>query len=238
MHPLHEELLHLIVSKSGKGTQHTFSDSYLGNDHPRYPISNPVLRSIAKDWMKAHRDLSPKEFCALLSSLNKGKSSTEKCFVGILMGYATKEQRRVDPKYFDQWLDELIGWVEVDTLCTGKHIAVDLPDQWNAWKKVVDQLSKSKNINKRRASIVLLVSPLSRADDEKIAQAALRNINRIKSEKEVLITKAISWVLRSMVKHHSQLVNDYIKDNLDTLPKIAIRETMAKLKTGRKTPRS
>lgn len=238
MHSLHKELLDLIVKKSGKATQHTFSDSYLGNDHPRYPISNPVLRSIARDWMKAHRDLSPKEFCVLLSSLNKGKSSTEKCFPGILMGYATKEQRKVDPKYFDRWLDELVGWVEVDTLCTGKHIAVDVPDQWTSWRKLIDQLSKSKNINKRRASIVLLVSPLSRLKDERLAQAAVKNINRIKSEKEVLITKAISWVLRSMVKHHAQLVNDYINDNLDTLPKIAIRETITKLKTGRKTRRA
>lgn len=237
MHSLHKELLNLIVSRSGKATQHTLPDGYLGNDHPRYPISNPVLRSIAKDWMKAHRDLSPKEFCTLLSSLNEGKSCTEKCFAGILMGYATKEQRKIDPKYFDRWLNELVGWVEVDTLCTGKHIAVDIPDRWTAWRKVIDQLSKSNNINKRRASIVLLCSPLSQVKDERLAQAALKNINRLKKEKDVLITKAISWVLRSMVKHYAQLVNEYINDNMETLPKIAIRETLVKLKTGRKTKR-
>jgi len=149
MNPHHIELLDLIRKKSGKPTQHTFLNSYLGNDHPRYPISMPVLRSIAKDWAKEHRDLTTKEFSNLLTSLVKGESSTEKCFTGILMGYATKEQRNVDPKLFDQWLNHMVGWAEVDSLCTGKHLAADIPIHWSPWKKVIIALCKSKNINKR-----------------------------------------------------------------------------------------
>ncbi len=237
MNSHHKELLDRIIKKSGKPTKHTFLDRYLGNDHPRYPISIPVLRSIAKDWMKDHHDLTIKEFSDLLTSLNKGESSTEKCFTGILMGYATKEQRRVDPKLFDRWLDNTIGWAEVDALCTGKHLAVDISDNWTSWKKVIDQLSGSKNINKRRASIVLLCSPLSQVKDDLLAKAAIENIDRLKSEKEILITKAISWVLRSMVKHYPKLVREYLRENMETLPKIAIRETLMKLKTGKKTVR-
>jgi 3-methyladenine DNA glycosylase AlkD len=153
------------------------------------------------------------------------------------MGYATKEQRRVNPKLFDQWLNHLIGWVEVDTLCTGKHLAADIPHNWPAWKKVITQLSKSKNINKRRASIVLLCSPVGQVNDEQLAETAFDNIDRLKAEKDVLITKAISWVLRSMVKYYPRQVKDYIDNNRETLPKIAIRETQMKLKTGRKTKR-
>jgi hypothetical protein len=31
------------------------------------------------------------------------------------------------------------------------------------------------------------------------------------------------------------MVTQYLKENADTLPKIAVRETMMKLKTGKKT---
>ncbi|MBY0432537.1 MAG: DNA alkylation repair protein, partial [Cyclobacteriaceae bacterium] len=63
-------------------------------------------------------------------------------------------------------------------------------------------------------------------------------IERLKIEKEILITKAISWLLRDLVKHHTKMVSQYISRNKNTLPAIAIRETLTKLKTGKKTPSS
>ena len=59
---LHHQILHQIQKNAGKSTAHTFLDSYLGNSHFRYPISAPILRRIAKDWMKEHRHLSATEF--------------------------------------------------------------------------------------------------------------------------------------------------------------------------------
>jgi len=38
-----------------------------------------------------------------------------------------------------------------------------------------------------------------------------------------------------LIKHHRQEVEDYLKDNSDSLPKIALRETRNKLKSGRKS---
>jgi transposase len=40
-----------------------------------------------------------------------------------------------------------------------------------------------------------------------------------------------------MEKYHRQMVEQYVAANLDTLPKIAVRETLAKLHTGTKTRR-
>jgi 3-methyladenine DNA glycosylase AlkD len=65
-------------------------------------------------------------------------------------------------------------------------------------------------------------------------ELGIKNIEKLKHEKPVLITKAISWLLRSMVKNHKNEVEKYIKNNLESLPKIAIRETQKKLITGTK----
>jgi 3-methyladenine DNA glycosylase AlkD len=236
MNPHHKEILDQIQLHSGKPTQHTFLNSYLGNSHPRYPISIPKLRKIAKEWMIEYRELPVSKFAALLTSLIKGKSSTEKCMVGILLDYSTLDQRKFNPNVFATWLNQLEGWAEVDSLCTGRYSDSEILSQWKIWKPQLIQFSKSKNIHKRRASLVLLCSPLRKSDDARLAAVAVQNINRLKGEKEILITKAISWVLRSMVKHHRTRLEKFMKEETG-LPAIAVRETLRVLETGRKTSR-
>jgi 3-methyladenine DNA glycosylase AlkD len=235
LNPFHQEILESIKEQSGTPTQHTFLDSYLGNSHPRYPISAPKLRAIAKTWMKKNKSLPLSEFTSLVTSLINAPSSTEKCMAGILLDYASSEQRNFNPALFDAWLDELVGWAEVDTVCSGEFTVQQLPAHWTRWAPLLERFSKSKNIHKRRASLVLLCSPLRHSDDERLAVAALKNVERLKEEREVLITKAISWVLRSMVNRHKKRVAQFVKENADTLPSIAVRETLTKLKTGKKT---
>jgi 3-methyladenine DNA glycosylase AlkD len=233
----HQTLLKLILQNAGKGTQHTFLDSYLGNSNPRYAINAPTLRRLARQWMKDHGDLSVAEFTGLLTSLIKGKSSTEKCLAGVLLDYATDEQRKFDPKLFDQWLDHLEGWAEVDTVCTGDYTVTEIPVNWRVWKKLLGQLSKSKNINKQRASLVLLCSPMRHTSDHEMGQTALNIVDKLRDEKDIRITKAISWILRSMIKHYRPLVVAYLNENKEHIPKIAVRETLMKLNTGTKTKR-
>lgn len=233
----HAEILKSIKTYAGRPTQHTLSNSYLGNDHPRYAISAPILRKIAREWMREHRNLTSSQLASLLESMILAPSSTEKCMAGILLDASTKVQRKFDPRLFDDWLDHLVGWAEVDTVCTGKYAITELPEQWKVWKPLITKFSKSKNINKRRASLVLFCSPLSNVSDDRLAEHALAIIDRLKNEKEILITKAISWVLRSMVRRNRQMLEAYFKENLETLPRIAVRETMVKLKTGVKNPR-
>ncbi len=235
MNKYHSEILEAIKSLSGKPTQHTLLDSYLGNSHPKYPINNPTLRSIAREWSRSHRQLSATEFQKVLDSLIHGKSSTEKCMSGILLDVCAKDQRKFNPNCFDEWLNQLVGWVEIDTLCTGAYSKIELPDNWKVWNKLLLKFSKSKNISKRRASLVLLCSPMRKVADERLAKVALANIDRLKHEKEILITKAISWLLRSMVKHYRKDVEKYLNENNESLPRIAVRETLTVLTTGKKT---
>ena len=234
-HPHHKKILELIHRHSGKPTQHTFLNSYLGTSHPRYAISIPVLRKIAREWIKSHRTMSASEFQGLLTSLIHGPSSTEKTMAGILLDLSTEAQRQFDPRVFNDWLDHLEGWAEVDAVCTGAYAKAQLPANFVQWKKLLTAFSKSKNIHKRRASLVLLCSPLRTAKNPSLVAVVLENVNRLRGEKEILITKAISWVLRSASIWHKELILKYVNSKKDKLPKIAVRETLAKITTGRKT---
>ncbi|HWA32838.1 MAG TPA: DNA alkylation repair protein [Cyclobacteriaceae bacterium] len=233
--PYHAEILHLIKKHAGKPTQHTFSDKYLGNTHFRYPIDVPTLRRIGKDWMRAHPELNAHEIAQLLTSLITSSSATEKTMAGIILDYTTIPQRKFDPALFDAWLDHLVGWAEIDALCTGAYTLTEISAAWPRWKKLLRDFSKSNNISKRRASIVLLVAPLRRCEDPAMIKLALENIDRLKAEKDILITKAISWVLRSAIPAQTEVIKKYLNLNQASLPKIAVRETLTKLRTGKKT---
>jgi 3-methyladenine DNA glycosylase AlkD len=123
----------------------------------------------------------------------------------------------------------------VDAVCTGDYTISQLPSDWKKWELLLRKFSRDKNIHKRRASLVLLCSPVRHVSDVKLAEVALENTDRLKNEKHVLITKAISWLLRSMVKNHKKRVQSYVQKNSKTLPAIAVRETNTVLKTGKKT---
>ena len=105
----HKDILTAIRANANKATQHTHQDNYLGSSHPRYDISSPVLRMLAKEWMKSHRDLAADDFVKIVTSLIEGKSATEKWMAGMLMDYARPEQLAFDPALFDDWLEHLEG---------------------------------------------------------------------------------------------------------------------------------
>jgi 3-methyladenine DNA glycosylase AlkD len=234
----HKAILEEIKAHSGVGTSHTFLDSYLGNSNFRYAINAPKLRAIAKEWGRNNKMLTSKQFCDVVDSLVHGPSSTEKMMAGIILDCATSDQSQFDPTIFDEWLEQLIGWAEVDAVCTGKFMIKSIPSQWNKWEKIIKRFAKSRNIQKRRASLVLFCSPIVHCEDAALADLAFQNIDLLKHEKEGLITKAISWLLRSMIKHHKSKIIEYLQANSKSLPAIAVRETTVKLTTGTKTNRA
>lgn len=231
---LHAEIVLAFKKHSGKGTKHTSSKTYLGNSHFTYDISVPIQRQIAKDFIKAHPEMTPEQFAALLDLLYAGKSYNEKSMGGSLLGYMKKHRVHVKPQMLDAWLEHLVGWAEIDSLCQGSFEAGDLLADWKQWEKTLVFFSKSKDISKQRASLVLLTTPVTDSDDKRISKLAFKNIETLKGEKDILITKAVSWLLRSLVKHHRKEAAAYLAKNKNSLPKIAVRETTRKIETGKK----
>lgn len=234
---LHLEIVKTIRKQAGKPSKDAFLNSYLGNDHLIYQIKTPPLRKIARSWIREHRDLSPSQFADVLSGLIQGPSFTEKVTAGMLLGYSAPEQRSFNPEIFDSWLEHLVGWAEVDAVCTNNYSVTQIPGDWRRWKKLLNRFSKDENISKRRASLVFLCAPLRQVYDEEIAAQAFKLIDRLSHEKHVMITKAISWLLRSMTTPYRREVERYLETNAASLPKIAVRETRTKLDLGTKSKR-
>ncbi len=232
--PLYNQLLSKLKKHSGKKPKYFDLSKYLGNANPSLYVSNPTKRKITKEFLAKHKDVSQKEFIDLLSRLYRGRYTDEKSIAGIFLEYSKAWREKIDPKYVDMWLDHLVGWGEVDSLCQSNFKAEEMLRNWNKWKSLIRKLAQSRNINKRRASLVLLTKPVAQSAEKKFSDLAFENIKELERERGVIITKAISWLLRSLIRNHRKKVEVFLKEYAQTLPKIAVRETARKLTTGRK----
>jgi 3-methyladenine DNA glycosylase AlkD len=195
----------------------------------------PSLRKIAKAWAKAHNDLAAPELEKLVTALIHDPSAIRKTMAGILLGYLPAQRREFRPALFEDWLAHLDSWAAVDAVCYNNFTAAEMLDNFTLWKTLIIRLAKADNLHKCRGAIVLLTKPVKQSADPRLRDLSFRVIDLLRGEKDILITKAVSWLLRHLTKHHAPDVTQYLDNNRETLPAVAIRETLNKLKHGTKT---
>lgn len=214
------------------------NDSYGGSGRPYYRVSAPDRRTMVRRWVAAHRGEGPDAVLALVESLFDGELHEEKTLGAILIAAHPKARAAAGPDDVDRWLGKLNGWAEIDSLCQNVFGADQMLADWPAWTALIERLARDPNLNKRRAALVLLTAPNRCCDDPRFRDLAFAVIEPLKGERDILITKAVSWLLRSMVARHRDAVAAYLADQGPSLPAIALRETRVKLATGTKSGRS
>jgi 3-methyladenine DNA glycosylase AlkD len=150
----------------------------------------------------------------------------------MLLGRFPDHLKSVSKQVIIRWLSQLSGWEEVDSFCD--ELAVWLIADITHRLPTLKQWAGDEQIGKRRASLVVLCSAVRLSDEKKLVELSCRLIDQLKHEKSVRIPKAISWLLRSLLKYHCADVIAYLKKEKASLPAIAVRETTKKLETGTK----
>ena len=236
LHPVHQQILKEISKIKSASTPENiaFGQRYIGTDKPYHGFTTKQIVDLAKKVFKENL-MNPVEIISLLDSLYQhGTSYTEIVLGPMFLSLSPETLKNFDPKNLDLWLNYTHGWAENDVLCQSNFTAENVLSRWSDWQKWLKDFNQSPNISKRRASLVVLTKPLRQSDDSRLSKLAFENIEHLKGEKDILITKAASWILRSLVTFHKPELLDYLEKNKDTLPKIAYREAMSKALTGRK----
>jgi hypothetical protein len=195
----------------------------------------PELRVAAKNWSAKNEDIPAEDLQQIVTELIREPSSMKKCMGGILLSYMPKQREEIDPLVYEIWLEHVSGWGEIDAVCYGHFTSREILGNFSTWNQLIHKLARSENINKRRGAMVLLTKPVNQSPDKRLSSLAFSLIDMLKHEKQILTTKAISWLLRKLVTHHKDEVAQYIEANKQQLPKIAIRETLNKIRSGKKS---
>lgn len=232
----YQKAVKIISGLEGKRDikERAWVQKYLGSNKPTKCVKTGDVQKAVRVFLKKN-DLSETEFFKLIDNLyENAKTFEEMDFAAKLIGAKNDYRKSIDLKKLSRWLSFTHGWAECDCLCQSNFEKDEILERWNEWEKFLIKINKSKNIQQRRASLVLLCKTLRQTDEKKVYDLAIKLANNLKSEKEVLITKAISWILRSMYKNYKDELSKYLIKNKNSLPKIAYRETNKKLNTGRK----
>ena len=65
---------------------------------------------------------------------------------------------------------------------------------------------------------------------------AFEHLERLASEKEPMIYKAVSWLLRSYASTEKKRVQEFLREHEPELHSSVLREVRTKLQTGKKNP--
>ncbi len=236
MSPEHAALLKQLQAAARPSGGSFDPAAYLKSGARFISVAVPEQRRIARTWLKAHKSWPLADVLGLIDDLIQGEHHEEKTLGLHIADGVVRGRRPFGPVEADRWLDHLIGWAEVDSLCQSMFGPEDLLGDWPAWSGFIRRLSRDPNINKRRAALVLLCRSSRTSPDPRLRDLAFETIEALKGEREIIVTKAVSWLLRSMGDQHPAEVARYLESQGPTLPAIAVRETRVKLATGRKTP--
>ncbi len=211
-----------------------FIRRYLGTPRTVLGVRADDLRALAKATAKAHADWPDAQWLDLLDRLYVGDRFEQRSLAGLLLGVLHPLRRRLDLARLRTWLAGQAGWAEVDTTCQSSWTDTEVLARWPEWDPFLDNLSLADNVSLRRASLVLLVTPLRHNADPRLTGRALANVQRLQHERDGMIAKAVSWVLRSMIAEQPATVHAYLEANAGALQTTVVREVRKKLESGRK----
>jgi len=228
--------LEVLEKKKYTDKEQTFVQHYLGTGKKVLGIKISEILKIAKDTINDQDKTSVKDIVDLLDKLFFANTFEEHAIGGKIFTLLKPEAReQISFSHLEKWLEKARGWVEIDVICQSTFTGEEVIKRWPEWGRMIKRFRKSKIISLRRASLVLQNPSVKKTNDTKMRKLAFETIDELKGEKDILITKAVSWLLRSLVALDREEVKKYLVENQSSLPRIAFRETMKKIETGKKT---
>ena len=194
----------------------------------------PVLRKIAKEWLVQNKEIDEVEFVSLLQELWSRPIFEMRSLALELLIANKKVLKKFDWSVAESWLSDVDNWAHCDFLSCNIFGFLVLWDQTHLMRLRV--WGRDSNKWFQRAGIVSTLQLIRKKEIE--AEEVLAMIDQVIDNKDPMVQKAISWVLRELVRTgHGQLVGKYLKRNPPRLVGYVVREVENKLQTGLKSGR-
>jgi 3-methyladenine DNA glycosylase AlkD len=197
-------------------------------------VRAPALGAIARGWQQAHRDISCEELLGLVEALWSGPSQEERVMALLLLIRFRRCLLRLEWQHVERWRHGVENWGLGDLLATEVFGPWLLADR-DTRLAHLDTLIADPNVWSRRLALVATV-PLNRAPKARVPpDLTFALVERVKAQRDPMITKAVSWALRELAKTEPARVAAYVEANRSELAAHVVREVGNKLRTGLKS---
>ncbi|MFH2019559.1 MAG: DNA alkylation repair protein [bacterium] len=199
---------------------------YLKSPFSHYGVRVPVLRKLAKTWLRNHKNLSFSDLLSFTEKLWAGDYHEERMLAIFLLVYRVDELTFHDLLRIEHMVKTAIGWAELDMIAAwlcGQLYYDNTPKMTSVMKRWI----KDENFWVQRAALLTLLGPVRK--DPKHFPLFVELSVPLLSEKEFFIRKAIGWVLRELAKINPQLVYAYVSKYKAQMSGLTYREATRKL---------
>jgi 3-methyladenine DNA glycosylase AlkD len=222
------------ISKPCSLRDRDFVLKYLGTKKKYLCIKAPDRDKILSSIVRETKNLPAGNIISMLDELFCSGVYDYINFAGKFLSKSKRLRENITFGQLEKWIKQTEGWAEDDVICQSLFSEMEVMERWDKWEKAINKFSEDNNIQLRRASLVLQCKPARESNNPELRKLAFETIEKLKGERDILITKAISWLLRSFSEKNGEEVREYLELNHESLPKIAYRETMRKIETGKK----
>lgn len=202
-----------------------------------YGVKVPMLRQLARDWKQAHPQIDRESLMALVDALWQATSQEERVLAVELLEAYRRWIPTLDQENFDRWRRQCSNWALTDPLGSrvlGPWIMAAQEERL----PYLETLIGDPDLWSRRLALVASIAVNRRRRGPTIPDLTLALIDRVKAERDPMMSKAVSWALRGMIPRHRDRVAAYLAINQETLAAQVLREVNNKLHTGLKSGRS
>ena len=168
-----------------------------------------------------------------MEALWAGESREERAIACYLLEYFKRRISILTQVHFDRWRRGLDNWELTDGL--GWVLGLWQQAEPDVRLDYLWDLIADEDVWSRRLALVATVRINRGEAGFTIPDLTLQLVDRVKEERHPMITKAVSWALRDMIKPHRDQVTAYLEQNRNILAKHAVREVHNKLRTGLKS---
>ncbi len=194
-----------------------------------YGVRTPIVRKIAKKYLKEIKHFDKKEVFALAEELFENEYNEEATIAIQWVGEFSKQFKKSDFRIFEKWLTKYIdNWGKDDDFCL--HIIYLMIEKYPDLINKVKLWSFSKNMWLRRASAVSFITTISgfhttRHDLKDIFEIA----ETLFYDKEDLVQKGYGWMLKSASVHNQKEVFEFVMKHKSSMPRTALRYAIEKM---------
>jgi 3-methyladenine DNA glycosylase AlkD len=202
---------------------------------PFYGARVADLRRTAAAWRRGHRQASPAQVAELADRLWQAGVREEQLVACFLLAGDRAALAATDPARMRAWTALLDNWETTDQLgmnVLGPLVALDPGRRFG----LLEAMAADPRSFTRRLALVACTR-LARTDGAAALWPRVAGLLlALAADREAALPKASSWVLRSWLGPCPAEVAAFADGHAGLLPALAVRETRAKLATGRKRP--
>src|SRR6056297_1282932 len=229
---IENELKKNIDEEYKKGIERFFKDKDLEESNFFcYGVKTSNVRKIGKKYYPVTKEMNRNKFFRFSEKMLNKRNSELRTIVFQWNFRKKNKIRKRDYEIFHDWLKKYVtGWGSCDDFCTHAfgYLIYQYPELIT---RIIDYWVKSDNRWIRRAAPVVMIYSLKKG---KYINHALKIADKLLNDGEDLVQKGVGWMLKIIANTHRDIIDTYLIENYDKIPRVTLRYAIEKFPEKRR----